>query len=111
MASRAARSAQLRELQELRKSGKTRFSTYQVEEGTELYDELDDEGYKKLVRRRLDEDDFVVDDNGAGYVDDGREDWHNEGQPVYETESEDELRTRNRSCKPRNLYPTLSLLT
>ncbi len=38
---------------------------------TNLYDEVDEDGYKKIVRDRLNQDDLVVDDNGEGYADDG----------------------------------------
>lgn len=79
----------LAEFRALRAAGKTRFDTYEVKEEERIYDEVDDEGYKKLVRRRLDEDDFVVDDNGAGYADDGREDWDTR-EKYDETESEEE---------------------
>lgn len=83
--------ARLAELRALRASGKTRLSTYQVEEEENLYDEVDEEGYKKVVRNRLDQDDFIVDDNGEGYADDGREEW--EGERRYESASgsEEEL--------------------
>ncbi|OAL49430.1 hypothetical protein IQ07DRAFT_54889 [Pyrenochaeta sp. DS3sAY3a] len=70
-----SRAAKLAELKALRAAGKTRMSTYQVEEEEQLYDEVDEDGYKKIVRNRLDQDDFIVDDNGEGYVDDGREEW------------------------------------
>lgn len=93
MSSRAATLARLREL---RKAGKTGFSTYEVEEAEDLYDQVDEEGYKKVVRRRLDQDDFVVDDNGAGYADDGREDWDDGRQQDY-TESEDEVPARGKA--------------
>lgn len=85
----SGRAATLAQLRELRKSGKSRLSSYQVEEAQDLYDEVDEEGYKKVVRGRLDQDDFVVDDNGVGYADDGREEW-NEKRPVYETDSEED---------------------
>jgi len=92
MASRAARLAELRAL---RKSGKTAAHSYEVEEVDQLYDEVDDEGYKKLVRSRLDEDDFVVDDNGEGYVDDGREEWDvAEGSSAEESEEDEKTRAR-----------------
>ncbi|PIG87037.1 DNA polymerase alpha catalytic subunit, partial [Aspergillus arachidicola] len=71
----ASARAKLAELRALRASGKKRISTYEVEEQDDIYEEVDDEGYKKIIRNRLDEDDFVVDDNGEGYADDGREDW------------------------------------
>ena len=71
-----SRASRLAELKALRASGKTRLSTYQVEETFDsLYEEVDEENYKKVVRARLDQDDFVVDDNGEGYADDGREEW------------------------------------
>ncbi|GAB7352538.1 hypothetical protein MBLNU459_g2930t1 [Dothideomycetes sp. NU459] len=67
----AARANRLAELRALRKAGKTAFSSYEVEEEQQLYETVDEDDYKKLVRKRLDEDDFVVDDNGEGYADDG----------------------------------------
>lgn len=85
--SRAERLAQLRAL---RAAGKKNFDDYQVEEAEDLYETVDEEGYKKVVRNRLDQDDFVVDDNGEGYADDGREDWQNEGG-YGDSESEDDL--------------------
>ena len=88
MPSRADRLAQLRAL---RAAGKTGFDTYEVQEAESIYETVDDEGYKKVVRSRLDEDDFVVDDNGQGYADDGREDWQDEAQAYDESESEGDL--------------------
>ncbi|KAJ4993926.1 DNA polymerase [Stagonosporopsis vannaccii] len=87
-----SRAAKLAELRALRAAGKTRLSTYEVAEEEDLYDTVDDEGYKKIVRNRLDQDDFIVDDNGEGYVDDGREEWE-DGQGRYKyaaTDSEEE---------------------
>lgn len=87
-----SRAAKLAELRALRAAGKTRLSTYEVAEEEDLYDTVDDEGYKKIVRNRLDQDDFIVDDNGEGYVDDGREEW-DDGQGRYSyaaTDSEEE---------------------
>ena len=80
-----SRAARLAELRALRASGKTRLSTYQVEEEENVYDEVDEEGYKKIVRGRLDQDDFVIDDNGEGYADDGREEWT--GEERYDSAS------------------------
>ena len=102
MVSKAARLAELRSL---RKSGNSRISTYEVEDATNLYEEVDEDGYKKLVRDRLDQDDFVVDDNGRGYADDGREeDWHNERRASYGSESasddDGQYRGRNGTLVP-----------
>lgn len=87
-----SRAARLAELRALRASGKTRLSTYEVDENVpSIYEEVDEEGYKKVVRARLDRDDFVVDDNGEGYADDGREEWMDERRYDSASGSEQEL--------------------
>ncbi|KAI9824324.1 MAG: hypothetical protein M1819_000884 [Sarea resinae] len=86
------------ELRALRAAGKKRLDTYELQDEEKIYEEVDEEGYKKVVRRRLDEDDFVIDDNGEGYTDDGREDWSHE-QRTYESESEDELPLKGKAAK------------
>lgn len=87
---------QLAQLRALRAKGKTRFDTYEVEEAESIYETVDDEGYKKVVRSRLEQDDFVVDDNGEGYADDGREDWQDEHQS-YGSDSEGDLPKNSKS--------------
>lgn len=88
----------LAELKALRASGKKAFDTYEVAEEQDLYEEVDENQYKKIVRDRLNQDDFVVDDNGEGYADDGREDW--DRVHTYDTESEeDELLPRGKDRK------------
>ncbi|TWU74794.1 DNA-directed DNA polymerase alpha catalytic subunit pol1 [Metarhizium rileyi] len=90
--------AKLAELRALRQSGKKAFDSYRVEDAADLYDEVDEDGYKKIVRDRLNEDDFVVDDNGEGYADDGREDWDRVRR--YDSDSEvDDLPARGRPSK------------
>mgnify|MGYP000860347522 CR=1 FL=1 len=84
--------AKLEELRALRAAGKKRLSTYEIEDQGDIYEEVDDEGYKKLLRQRLDEDDFVVDDNGAGYADDGREVWSDDRMIDSGSESEEPVR-------------------
>jgi DNA polymerase alpha subunit A len=80
----------LEELRANRAAGRTRLSTYQVAEPKKIYEEVDEETYKKIVRKRLDQDDFVVDDDGQGYADDGREDWLYERGGGSDSESEEE---------------------
>ena len=92
-----SRAARLAELKALRASGKTRLSTYKVEEEESLYEEVDEEGYKKVVRARLDRDDFVVDDNGDGYADDGREEWMGERRYNSASGSEEEAPLRGKA--------------
>lgn len=95
-----SRAARLAELKALRASGKTRLSTYQVDENVpSLYEEVDEEGYKKVVRARLDRDDFVVDDNGEGYADDGREEWMDERGYASASGSEDQLPLKGKAAK------------
>lgn len=84
----ASRRAKLAELKALKASGKKAFDSYQVEQEADLYEEVDENQYKKIVRDRLNQDDFVVDDNGEGYADDGREDWDRVHH--YGSDSEDE---------------------
>ncbi|KAK1826338.1 DNA polymerase alpha subunit p180 N terminal-domain-containing protein [Podospora conica] len=86
--SRQSLSAKLSEdsARALRASGKKATANYKVADVDDLYEEVDDEQCKKLIRDRLDQDDFVVDDNGEGYADDGREEWDRE--PAYESDSQ-----------------------
>ena len=43
------------------------------DDADEVYDEVTEEEYQQLVRKRQQADDFVVDDDGLGYADDGEE--------------------------------------
>ncbi|CAK7244109.1 MAG: DNA-directed DNA polymerase alpha catalytic subunit pol1, partial [Sporothrix thermara] len=81
------RRSKFESLRALRKSGKTAFDQYEVSEDNALYEEVDENQYKDIVRQRLNQDDFVVDDNGEGYADDGREEW--DRTHVYESDSDD----------------------
>jgi DNA polymerase alpha subunit A len=99
----ASRAAKLAELRALRAAGKTRLDTYEVEEEEQLYDEVDEDAYKKVVRSRLDQDDFVVDDNGEGYADDGREEW-DDGRYRYASESEEEAPIRSKAGTVEPIY-------
>lgn len=87
------------ELRALRQAGKKKFDTYEVEDAADLYEEVDENQYKKIVRARLNEDDFVVDDNGEGYADDGREEW--DRVQAYDSESDDALPVRGKDRKCR----------
>lgn len=89
--------AKLEQLKALRKAGKKTFDDYKVDEVKELYEEVDEDRYKTIVRDRLNQDDFVVDDNGEGYADDGREDW--DRVQVYQSDSEDDLPVRGKEGK------------
>lgn len=90
--------AKFAELRALRASGKKRLDSYQVEDQAAIYDEVDEEGYKKVVRSRLNEDDFVVDDKGEGYADDGREEWQAERQ-YYSSDEEGDTPLKGKAAK------------
>ncbi len=93
-----SKTAKFAELRALRASGKKRLDSYQVEDQGAIYDEVDEEGYKKVVRGRLNEDDFVVDDKGEGYADDGREEWQTERQS-YSSEEEADAPLKGKAAK------------
>lgn len=97
MARAAAQAAALAELKANRASGRTRMSTYEIKDAQSVYDEVDEEEYKTIVRTRLDRDDFVVEDNGEGYADDGREDWAKEDRPLQESDGENEQPLRGKA--------------
>ncbi|KAI0526471.1 hypothetical protein F5B22DRAFT_159474 [Xylaria bambusicola] len=97
MSKAASRRSKLAELRALRASGKKAYDTYEVSEGQALYEEVDENEYKKIVRERLNQDDFVVDDNGEGYADDGREDW--DRIQTYSSDSEDDAAVGRRDRK------------
>lgn len=101
MSKAASARARFAELRALRESGKKRLDSYQVNQEEDLYEEVDEDRYKKVVRERLNQDDFVVDDNGEGYADDGREEW--DRQQRYDSESEEELPTKGKSGKAGKL--------
>ncbi|KAH9884539.1 hypothetical protein F4778DRAFT_553714 [Xylariomycetidae sp. FL2044] len=89
MSKPASRRNKLAELRALRASGKKAYDAYEVAQEQALYEEVDENQYKKIVRDRLNQDDFVVDDNGEGYADDGREDWDRVRE--YASDSEEEM--------------------
>jgi len=67
-----------------------------------------DDQYRSIVGSRLDQDDFIIDDDGSGYVDNGMDDWDNaengeesEDEDDFEGEDEDLRRGESSAC-PRD---------
>mmetsp|Transcript_12769 Transcript_12769/g.23948 ORF Transcript_12769/g.23948 Transcript_12769/m.23948 type:complete len:1531 (-) Transcript_12769:203-4795(-) len=54
-------------------SSVSRTDEYQVQGEEDIYVQVDDKDYRELVQRRREREDFVVDDDGLGYHDDGEE--------------------------------------
>ena len=72
------RSAQLKRLKELRETGAKRLSEYTVnEDDAVIFDNVSEAEYNAIALKNLREDNFIVDDNGEGYVDNGLEDCDN----------------------------------
>ena len=76
----------------------------QAEDDVALYDEVTEEQYKRIVRGRLQKDDFVVDDGVSGYMDNGMDDW---GHQDADEEDEEEDHHSRRKCKSTPYHPFL----
>ncbi|KAF8202326.1 hypothetical protein BJ912DRAFT_944501 [Pholiota molesta] len=93
----------LAEYKRAREGGKRELKT----EDDTIYDEVNEEQYKSIVKGRLQRDDFVVDDGAAGYVDNGMDDWAG-GEEEYEESEDDEIRSRSKTQTAPAPAPSIS---
>ncbi|KAL0579487.1 DNA-directed DNA polymerase alpha catalytic subunit pol1 [Marasmius crinis-equi] len=103
MSSRVDKKSKLAALADLKRSRQGVARTFKSsakplqEEDVTLYDEVDEDQYKRVVKGRLQKDDFVVDDGVDGYMDNGMDDWM-EGDEEY-PDSEEEAGKKKSSKK------------
>lgn len=86
----------LAQLKAARAGKESRFDAYHVEEHAPIYDTVDESGYKAHVRDRMQADDFVDDDDGRGYADNGREE---SPEPQQYSSDEDDARPKGKAAK------------
>ncbi|KAL6007618.1 hypothetical protein ACLOJK_033117 [Asimina triloba] len=88
----ATRADALERLRALRSGGRRSESSYKIKMEDPVYDTVAEDDYAALVaKRREAARDFIVDDDGLGYGDEGEEeDWSKAGLPPSSDESEGE---------------------
>lgn len=73
-----------------------------------MYDEVDEHQYKAIVKGRLQRDDFIEDDDGAGYADNG-EDFQDDA--FIQEESDSDHKSEWFILKWSLLYPNTIVFT
>lgn len=96
MASRAAKLEQLRRLKKARSGA---ISDSDDDNDGVIYDEVDETTYRDHKRKQMMEDDFVVDDDGEGYVDTGADEWDDSTRPNYDSDDNKPQRKRKAAAK------------
>lgn len=73
------------------------------EENVNIYDVVDENQYRKHKRDRVLNDDFIVDDNGAGYAENGADDWDAQPNAYTSMDDEEEIEYNKENGKPKKL--------
>lgn len=94
-------------LRAARESG--RHADLSDEEETNIYDEVDEVTYREHKRKQLMNDDFIVDDNGEGYVDNGVDEWDDLNRPEYYSEDEEDKTSKRKPKKVAKVSKTAAI--
>jgi DNA polymerase alpha subunit A len=87
MSSRNKKSLALQAMKDRRSGLRATTQTEEYEaEYKQVYEQLDEDEYQALVQSRRDREDFVVDDDGLGYNDDGEE-FYNDDDRAHDRDS------------------------
>ncbi|EFJ15342.1 hypothetical protein SELMODRAFT_234261 [Selaginella moellendorffii] len=98
----SARSAALEQLKRLREGGGRRVDTFELKVEEQIFDRLDEKDYALLVaKRRLESQDFVVDDDGLGYADIGEEENWDVGAMPESSDEEDGAAKKKKIADPK----------
>ncbi|XP_060755721.1 DNA polymerase alpha catalytic subunit isoform X2 [Neoarius graeffei] len=93
---KAGRKSALEQLKRAKKGEKVK---YEVKEMERVYEEVDEDQYSRMVQERQD-DDWIVDDDGIGYVEDGREIFDEDLEDTsLETSSKNKSGAKGGDCK------------
>ncbi|KAH3672422.1 hypothetical protein WICMUC_004258 [Wickerhamomyces mucosus] len=91
-----ARSDKLKALREARAAGNSR-NILGDEEENDIYDLVNEDEYREKRREDLLKDDFVIDDNGEGYIDNGADEWDGKNRHTYYSSDEEDRRATKKS--------------
>lgn len=100
MLSKSARRDKLKLLREARRTGKN-VDVSDVEEDEGIYDEVDEGTFREHKRNQMMNDDFIVDDDGEGYVDNGVDEWDDSSRPKYYSDDEEQNGAGSKSKRKR----------
>lgn len=91
MSTKASKAAQLAALRAARSGTSSRAAQWSSKD-QDVYDEVSADEYDKIVKARLEREDFIEDDDGGGYADDGQEDWSGDDERGAAKDSEEDER-------------------
>ncbi|KAF8316797.1 DNA polymerase alpha catalytic subunit [Clavulina sp. PMI_390] len=92
------------------RQGQSRAKQYKDVGDEDLYDEVDEDTYKSIVRGRLQEDDFIEDDDGGGYADNGMDDYGDgpNGHDAMDEDEDDRPKPKKKKAAPTAKRPAKS---